>query len=109
MTAAALGVVAAGLLRALLAAVLLAALALVGYGLLADTQYTDLTPSRPLPLEGLDERRARAALNLAHRLLGQGPADETAPEMLGAALRVSDVARIPAGPVRLAANKEGDA
>ena len=82
MTAAALGVVAAGLLRALLAAGLLAALALIGYGLLPDrertrktdlppsrfrarTQKADLTPSRSwLPLPWLPSMPSKCALAL---------------------------------------------
>ena len=50
-----------------------------------------------LPLELLDERRVRETLALALRLLGQGPVEGTAPEMLGAAARGFDEGRIPAG------------
>ncbi len=56
-----------------------------------------------LPLERLDEKRVRETLALALRLLGQEAIDGTATEMLGAAARGFDEARIPEGPVRFGA------
>lgn len=60
-----------------------------------------------LSLETLDERRVRATLAAALRLLGQEAPDGTVTEMLAAALRAFDGARIPPGPVRVAASGEG--
>jgi glutamyl-Q tRNA(Asp) synthetase len=53
-----------------------------------------------LPLETLDGRRVAETLALALRLLGQEVAGEKPGEMLAAAARTFDAARVPAGPLR---------
>lgn len=54
-----------------------------------------------LPLETLDERRVRETLAVALRLLGQEPEPGSPREMLGAAARGFEPARVPHGPLRL--------
>ncbi|MFN7990038.1 MAG: tRNA glutamyl-Q(34) synthetase GluQRS [Thermoanaerobaculia bacterium] len=58
-----------------------------------------------LPLDALDERRARETLALALRLLGQEGGEGTPEEMLREAVRRFDVARVPTGPLRLDAER----
>jgi glutamyl-Q tRNA(Asp) synthetase len=55
-----------------------------------------------LPLDSLDERRARASLARALEILGQESSEGTPREMLEAARDRFDLRRIPRGPVSVA-------